>query len=114
MADLPCIPEEFCFRSKDDFVDALKRCLSNCDRDTVGMIRSRGDLKWAWVEFADERFHLNADTRREGMEAFIANDAAGQRLWYVVENERGRWNKVTNRSDKNPIENFFFYAANPG
>jgi hypothetical protein len=72
-----------------------------------------GGADWVWVKHLGNRYYLNADTTLEGVRNYLALlDKHGPRLtWSVVENARGRRNKVAFGTGAEVIEGFYFYRA---
>jgi hypothetical protein len=53
-------------------------------------------------------YYINADSTREGVLRFLENK---KNDWRIIENERGRMNKVTNTTNKEPIQGFYMYKV---
>ncbi|MEI8080722.1 MAG: hypothetical protein WCI74_02630 [Actinomycetes bacterium] len=63
---------------------------------TIGDVGSFGGSPWLRVELGNVIVVLNADTKRSAVQAYLNHcSAAGpQSPWLVIENRRGRINKV--------------------
>jgi hypothetical protein len=75
--------------------------------DTIGnLVIHNKNVQIVKLNIGNRTFYINADTTREGVSHFLQNK---KEEWKIIENERGRKNKVTNDSDKNPIQGFYMY-----
>jgi hypothetical protein len=70
---------------------------------------------WVWVEDGGTLFHLNSDTTREGVEAYLTYvDQYGDNLlWTVVQNKSGKMNKIAMGPEKRVESGFYFYREVP-
>lgn len=105
--------------SKDAFGELLKRWLVEApDERTIGNKQEgeRGGVGWVFArlpEYPAGRFRLNKDSTRDGIDRFVKNNDAGHMTWHVVENQKGKFNKVTNDPARKPIAGLFFYHDPP-
>lgn len=66
------------------------------------------------MEIDGQRFVLNADTKRRGVDRFLNLQNQDDGRWYVIKNQRGVANKVTNDPSRAAIGGFFMYAESRG
>lgn len=94
-------------KSKDELFSLFKWWLKLSSSKSIGdlsiMNKNRALI---YVVIGSSTFYVNADTKRKGVEEFFKNR---ENNWSVIMNEDGKKNKITNRQDKNKIENFFMY-----
>ena len=108
------IPKDKIVTSKQEFVELLREWAETSE-ETIGEdVGSYGGTPWLYVELENDRFVLNADTTREGVEQFLGFHESDGSAWYVIPNARGVANKVTSDPDRRPIRGFFMYANRRG
>ena len=101
--------------SKEAFARLLESWLEHDERETViGPPGTYGGKALIHVHLGAEHFHLNGDTRDEGVREYLDLVAqhGGQLPWHVVANQAGRVNKVAFGDAKAPIRYFYLYADN--
>ena len=77
--------------------------------DTIGDLDIHNkNVPIVTLNIGKRSFYINADTTRQGVEQFLHNK---DRDWNIIENNRGRENKVTNDPDNNSIEGFYMYQS---
>ena len=77
--------------------------------DTIGNLDLyNNNVKIIRLNFANTAYYINADSTREGVLKFLENK---KNDWKIIENERGRMNKVTNTTNKEPIQGFYMYKV---
>ena len=83
------------FASRDELVAALERWFESTDEATIGDADLFKRAPWINADSAAGLFDVNADTTRRAvgrMLAFVRSHPTAP--WHVVENQRGRVNKV--------------------
>jgi hypothetical protein len=81
------------FRTRDEFVAALRRWLETTDEETIGDTERFARAPWISFESSAGIVDLNADTNRRAVERMLGHSAADV-SWHVIENRRGKINKV--------------------
>ena len=77
--------------------------------DTIGNLDlCNNNVKIIKLNLANNSYYINADTTREGVLKFLENK---KNEWRIIENERGRMNKVTNTANEDPIQGFYMYIV---
>jgi hypothetical protein len=66
-----------------------------------------GQTAWLHVKDGDKTYRLNADTRRDGVLAYLA--LLDSIAWRTVANRNGRQNAVACGSNSEPIPHFYLY-----
>lgn len=99
-------------RSKADFADVLRNWLGSDHETVIGEPSSYGGKPVIWVELEGQRFHLNGDSRDEGVEQYLRLvDAHGPDLaWQVIANTHGKVNAVAFGEPPQKIKFFYLYA----
>jgi DNA-binding NarL/FixJ family response regulator len=49
----------------------LRDCYRSTDDERIGGVVEYGGTPWLWVSLGPDRFHLNADSKREGVESYL-------------------------------------------
>ena len=97
--------------SEDDFVELLRWWLEKTDEDTIGDGEKFSGTPWVRVTIGGVPCHLNADTRREGVEKFLQSVAdEGGASFSVVANTRRNVNKVAVGQSKQIWRYFYLYT----
>lgn len=101
--------------SKEEFVLLLERWLNETNEVQIGSGKY-GGTPWVRIHLGHLAFHLNLDTKRAGVEAFVSNHRIGDGLWRVVESTSGKHTVVTNAANHLKIRTFNLYsdAEQPG
>jgi len=99
------IPRSTVTEGRQEFTQVLSRWLRETGEPTIGDVGAYGGRPWLRVNARGHGFHLNADSTRTGVEAFLGR--GDRTTWSVVANRRGRVNKVV--IDGQPIPGFFLY-----
>jgi hypothetical protein len=101
------------FGSRDELVSALERWFDGTDEETIGDAERFKRAPWINADSSAGLFDLNADTSRRAvgrMLAFVRSHPGSP--WLVVENQRGRVNKVV--FDPNDShEGWYAYLRHP-
>jgi hypothetical protein len=93
------------------FEARLRRWYELTDEARVGDESSFGGTPWVWVQQGARRFHLNADTTREGVGEYLAMLTREPELqWTVVRGRAGRLTKVVFGHRQQGIPGFYLYA----
>ena len=59
-----------------------------------------------WLKEDEELYHINSDSNLVGVREFLSNY---QNEWFIIPNNRGKINKVTNSKNKMVISGFYMY-----
>jgi hypothetical protein len=96
---------------RERFHELLREWLRRGDRDaTVGDIGNFGGRGWLFVLHGGERFRLHADAHEFGVGEYLARlDVEPDLGWHVVNNARGRANKVAFGARCDVIAGFYLY-----
>jgi hypothetical protein len=82
---------------------------------TIGPVGDYGGKAWLHVRDQGRPFHLNVDTRREGVLEYLAMLEADPQLeWHVVPNARGALNKAAFGPQQRTIPGFYLYLSSGG
>ena len=82
-----------------------------CD-DVVGDVtRNQGQAVWVWVRWQGEDYRLHADTKRSGVQAYLALvDRHGEDVeWTAVRSQQGRMTRVAVGPEREVIPGWFLY-----
>lgn len=80
---------------------------------TIGDMRGRksNPEPWIWIKIDNVLYHINADSKRDGVEAFIKNEENGN-PWVIIPTGRiMNIIKVTNDDNAQPIPRFYMYMS---
>lgn len=99
-------------RTKGEFAEVLRSWLRSDHEAVVGEPSSYGGKALVWVDLDGQRFHLNGDSRDEGVEDYLRLvDRHGADLpWHVVANTHGKVNAVAFGDPPQKIRYFYLYA----
>ncbi len=79
--------------------------------DTVGDTSERGQTAWVYVRDGGSIYYLNADSTHDAVRDYAGLLAVEPNLeWHVVENAKGRLNKVAFGERKLKLSGFYFYV----
>jgi hypothetical protein len=80
---------------------------------TIGDMRGRksNPEPWIWIKIDNFLYHINADTKRKGVEAFIKNEENGNPWVIIPTGKLKKLTKVTNDINGKPIPLFYMYKA---
>ena len=90
------VPKGITVGGKQELALLLADWLDQSPAPTVGDVGSYGGKAWVWITLGSRRAHLNADTTRSAVRAYldhVRSHGAGAN-WHVVANRNGRINKV--------------------
>ncbi len=94
-------------KEEEDFYKLLELWLEKSDEITIGDLRKyNGNTKLILLEIDSGSYYLNADTKKFGVLEFIKNK---NNPFKIIPNSKGKLNKITNRSDSEPIKGFYLY-----
>ena len=97
--------------SENEFFELLRWWSEKTDEATIGDPENFGGKPWIRVTIGDVPCHLNADTRRKGIDNFVRSVVAeGGANYSVVTNARGRANKVAVGQSKQVWPFFYLYT----
>ena len=98
--------------SIDELIDLLKEWKKRTSSMTIGDLRGKisDPTPLIWININNNLYKIHTDTTRDGITKFLQNNDNGNEL-YIILNDRNRFNKVTNDSNKNPIPGLYFYAV---
>ena len=89
--------------SRAAFEARLRRWYELTDDARVGDDSSFGGTPWVWIQNGARRFHLNADTTREGVGEYLAMLTREPELqWTVVRGRAGRLNWLSRDCTSTP------------
>lgn len=73
--------------------------------------RNQGRAVWVWIRWRGEHYRLHADTKRAGVQAYLALvDSYGEDVeWTVVRSQQGRLTRVVVGPDQVVIPGLFLY-----
>ncbi len=99
--------------TRDVFHNELRKWYENTDEETIGDVGSYGGVAWVWITDETNEYHLNADTKRRGVQEYLALLREYENLleWSIVQNSLGVLNKVAFGPDKKVIKRFYLYRA---
>jgi len=97
--------------SRDIFHTILREWLQRAERDTtIGDVGNYGGRGWLYVRHDGHVFRLHADANESGVAEYLSRlDDDPNLQWTVVENRRGRRNKVVFGIGNVPIPGFYLY-----
>jgi hypothetical protein len=98
--------------SINELIDLLKEWEDKSDSETIGDLRGRNSnpTPLIWININNEIYKIHTDTTRDGIIEFLKNHEKNNKL-SIISNNRNRFNKVTNDSNKNSIPGLYFYAV---
>ena len=95
--------------SKDLLYDILKWW------EIISKVRTIGDLKiingntpLIRINIGSNNYVINADSNKEGVFTFLKNK---NNSWFLIQNENGVENKITNNISEAPIQGFYMYKV---
>jgi hypothetical protein len=90
------VPRGATVRSRGELAALLNDWVSRSTQPTIGDIGSYGGKAWIWIQLGERRAHLNSDTRRSAVRAYLdyARVHGNGADWHVIANQRGKLNKV--------------------
>ena len=92
--------------SKQALIQVLDVWLRNSKNDDIGNPDlGNNNAPWVLIEFKNQRYYINRDTKRSGVEKAMKKLLGN---WYIVENTRGVRNKVV-FEDRKAIPKFYLY-----
>jgi hypothetical protein len=102
------------FYSKADFNNALQKWYEETAEKTIGN-HEYNQSSWLFVELGGYKFHLNSDSKREGVAKYLklVERYSDNLPWQIVQNNRGKINKVTFGEEKLKIAGFYLYITKP-
>ena len=98
---------------REEFHENLREWFEGAEPgDTIGDTSEHNQKPWVWIRDLGHWYHLNADSRYEGIRDYLAMlDAHGGMLkWGVVPNETtGRENKAVFGPNGKPVKGMYLY-----
>ena len=90
------MPRGSTVQGKEELATLLRGWLNRSAQQTIGDVGTYGGRAWIWIELGARRAHLNADTTRAAVRAYIDHVRihGADADWHVVANRRGKVNKV--------------------
>lgn len=74
-------------------------------------VRNSNPEPWIWIKIDNYLYQINADSKREGVQEFLNNEA-NKNPWLIIPTEnKGNRTKVTNDINGNPITGFYMYKS---
>ena len=93
--------------SKEEFYRVLSWWVKLSKSETIGDIsKMNKNTPLIRLKVGSSFYYINADTKKNGVRVFLNNK---DNYWYLIPNEDGKVNKITNRLDKSSIEGFYLY-----
>ena len=98
--------------SINELIDLLKEWKNRTSSITIGDLKGKksNPTPLIWININNKMYKIHTDTTRDGINKFLQNNDNGNEL-YIILNDRKRFNKVTNDSNKNSIPGLYFYAV---
>jgi hypothetical protein len=88
----------------------LKNWLETTNEQTIANGENKtGNEKWIFLNLNGKKYYINADTTREGIDAFVNNHDENY-SWKVIANNRKVYIKVSNDLNGNTIKGLYFYS----
>lgn len=98
--------------SRNQFDQWLKEWYENTTERTVGEYGNYGQRPHIFVSNNNRIFHLNADTKRLGVEEYLHLLAIETNIiWNIIPNRNGVFNKVAFGREKKVIPGFYLYLC---
>ena len=95
--------------NKETLYDLLYCWMKLTKKETIGDLNKyNGNTTRIKVKIGSKDYKINSDTTKEGVEEFLKNKLNPR---YLINNENGGMNKITNDSSKNPIKGFYMYLV---
>lgn len=93
-----------------DFTFLLEKWYNNTN-ERIGRISTVefGNQAWIHVIYENNTYHLNADTKREAVKKYL--DDCKSLNWNLIDNRRGKRNKVAFGAEEITIAGFYLYLA---
>lgn len=99
--------------SKDELITTLKNWLKT-NENTIGNGEIKtGNTKIIFLKLNDNKYYINADTTREGIEVFVKNHEENN-SWMIIQNNRGVHKKISNDINSKTIKGLYFYSESIG
>jgi hypothetical protein len=102
--------------SKQEFTTLLRRWYECTSEDVIGPSASQGRTPWLWLQVGDVECHLNADTKRLGVQRYlelVERHSPGM-AWHIRLNQNGiNINKVCFGPGIERIRGFYLYVRPP-
>ena len=94
-------------KNKDDFFDLLKYWFEKSNSDTIGDLKILPkNYPLINIQIGASTYYINADSKKAGVEKFLEHK---ENQWKIIMNERGKRNRVTNKTDEEAIPHFYMY-----
>ena len=106
------IDRQFPLTSKFQLTALLQQWLITSG-STIGDLhgKSSNPESWLWIKINNNLYQINADTKRQGVQMFLKNEA-NKNPWVIIPTENsGNLTKVTNDINGNPIPLFYMYKS---
>ena len=98
--------------SKSELTQLLRDWLSSDHETVIGEPGNFGGKPLIRINLGGQRFHLNGDSRDEGVEAYLSlvEQHGDDMPWHVIANNRGKVNAVAFGEPPEKIRFFYLYA----
>ncbi|MBI2522453.1 MAG: hypothetical protein HYV97_18680 [Bdellovibrio sp.] len=104
------IPRHTKCANRTEFEQLLRDWLENSDEETISNEAEYGKGDWIRVIDGASEYYLNADASREGIRTYLTLlDEHSTLPWSLVENNKGKMNKVVFGTAKTRITRFPLY-----
>jgi serine/threonine protein kinase len=98
--------------ARSEFEAVLRSWYRNSDEETIGGTVRYGGTPWLWIVVQRDLYHLNADTKRAGVEEYLDRvRTEPELLWTVIEGRAGKRTKVVFGADRRAISGFYLYGT---
>ncbi len=104
---------QFPLTSKFQLTTLLKQWLLTTSGYTIGDLKGKSSNPEAalWIKINNYLYRINADTKREGVIAFLKNES-NKNSWVIIPTEKsGELTKVTNDINHNSIPGLYMYKS---
>ena len=96
--------------SKSQFETQLRSWFEESSEERIGQSNGYGGAPWIWVRHGSGVYHLNADTKRAGVEDYLMlAQSEADVQWVVTTGRAGKMTKVTFGRRMVAIPGFYFY-----
>jgi hypothetical protein len=99
-------------QSKAEFAKVLRDWFASDHETIIGEPSTFGGKALIRLDLNGQLFHLNGDTRDEGVEAYLrlVKEHGENLIWHVIANNRGTVNAVAFGEPPQKIKYFYLYA----
>jgi hypothetical protein len=96
--------------ARAEFERRLREWYEGTDEDRIGGDTDYGGSSWLWVRYGSGRYHLNADSKREGVATYLRLlERTPDLNWIVTAGRAGKMTKVVFGARQQAIPGFYLY-----